>query len=291
MFDASDGSLDGALDDASAGALDDTSAGNNSRGASSGIITAIIVLFIILLGVYFTTRSLPPAFAFATKCTNDAGCPYPETCDTAAQRCVDAQLPTLLTAAQSAAAALLSALQSAAALFPAYGQHVNALLTCTSNMGVSAVVPGLLSMADDNGKGATNGVNKYIETVLKSSTCNPALPATCGYYTMITSISTNSPAAVIIAAGSAAPSVTAQLDIATSTFSPAASSLQNIVDATLSNINSKSQGMQPDTCTAGALNAVRADISQIYNLEATLKSYANNAQQTGMALYRHFINT
>jgi hypothetical protein len=245
-------------------------------------LDVIIVLFVFIIGIYAVTRGSPTPWAPQEPCKVNDDCTPPKTCNVAARTCVDNALPGLIMTAQSAVQKLLVAVQTISQNFTnVYGAHASLLANLATAMGDFS------DYTDKIHKSLANGVadlNKYtIQTLAAPSGCT----SDCGYYTDVMALSPKSPDNVIWAVGSSASNVQLYLPVATQGFGPLTADLTNLVDHVT--YISQTTGKQIDTATQAAMNSVNADIAQINSYMTALPPLAAAVNQTGYALYNHFI--
>jgi hypothetical protein len=298
------------------------------------IAIAAIVVVVLIIIVYFATRSSsgtvisggassPPGPSPAvgqglpgTAPGSNNSCPPPQTYDTAMGRCVDTQLPGLLTAAQSAAATLWATLTSLRAdVHRNFNTSNGTYIYLQDTVAFQAAALSLQAMAATNFQAAApaaasqllNSVNFaqiHNSTVSLSATISklrsiispPGCASgtgTCGYVQKIASLNPTSVTANIINAGLEAASVPPLTSAVTSALDQVISAMQ----AAYSNINqylgalpSGVPGVAPAVTTAAASGApLAADIARLKAFKTSLTVAAAAVKQTGTDVYNHFI--
>jgi hypothetical protein len=255
------------------------------------IYLAIVVLLVISIGVYVSTRGLPGPWAPTAPCKRDSDCRSPQTCNVSTGACVDSGLPGLIAAAQSTAQALYDAIRAIIGKFQYfYGANASALVdSAAANMGITD----LASDNNDIAAALTGGgvkLNKYVQQVLAAPSCDPKTSSDCGYYTMIMTLTPTSGIDAILKATLSAALVSDGIKVATAAFDPLTAALSTLVSQFIAEATAKGLQDKINPNTQIALDVVKADITQVTGYTAALTNLAMAAKQAGGTLYGYFVH-
>lgn len=263
------------------------------------LVIGAVVLLTISIGVYLTTRGLPPVgppLPPSGTCVVDSDCPHPETCVMSA--CADPALPALLSAAQAAASAFYNVYQSVVTKFTtsqsidSYLGHANLLISSAiyNNFSTNSILDQLQNqLVKDITAGLASFTTFSQQALVSPSGCDPMQTSCPGYYTEIMDLTPNLNTGTLTwTVADMASNVLLNLPSITSAFPSVAADLSNLVVAVTNSAHDQGRDLGPITTLNVA--TITADIAELNGLAATLTSLATAVKQSGAALYSHYIN-
>lgn len=251
-----------------------------------GVVLAVIIALIILVGVYVATRRLPGPNPPVGPCKQDSDCPPPQSCVKGV--CIDLGLPALIKNAQGAIAGLYGTLHRLASdLAGKYPRYVR-------DLRVAAVEGGLGDPPSSSFAASLAASQAALAKVLVAYAvpgCNPANSTSCGYYAQMMAASTATPAGILLAvAGLAGPAVQV-LPTATSTFGQLASTLDATVQWVKQAEEEHGVGVM-NPALKKYVNLLSDEVSRLNDAadpSGSLARQAASVRQTGYDLYSHIL--